>query len=52
MRYLRNSRLRREAEQINRHATRRQTEELFRLMKNNDSSFESLKTMVNVNQKK
>ena len=42
-RYLRNGRLRREAEQINSHATRRQTEELFRLMKNNDSSFKSLK---------
>ncbi len=43
VRYLRNDRLRREAEQINSHATRRQTEELFCLMKNNDSSFKSLK---------
>ncbi|XP_066921086.1 uncharacterized protein [Clytia hemisphaerica] len=43
VRYLRNSRLHREAEQINSHETRRQTEEIFRLMKNNDSSFKSLK---------
>ena len=44
IRYLRNERLLREAEQINSHATRRETEELFRMMKNNDSSFKSLKT--------
>lgn len=43
VRYLRNNRLLREAEQINSHATRRETEELFRLMKNNDSSFRSIK---------
>jgi len=43
VRYLRNKRLHREAEQINGHATRRETEELFRLMKNNDSSFKSMR---------
>lgn len=43
VRYLRNSRRLREAEQINSHATRRETEELFRLMKNNDSSLRPIK---------
>ena len=43
MRYLRNKRLLREAELINSHATRRETEELFRLMKNNNSPFKSIK---------
>ena len=43
VRYLRNNRLLREAEQINSHATRQETEELFRLMKNNDSSFRPIK---------
>ena len=42
VRYLRNNRLLREAEQINSHATRRETEELFRLTKN-DSTIRSIK---------
>lgn len=41
--FIRNQKLRREAELINQHATRRETEELFRNMKGDHSSFKSTK---------
>ena len=41
--YLRNQKLRQEAESINQHATRRQTEELFRQVKSDSSSFKPTK---------
>ena len=41
--FIRNQKLRREAELINQHATRRETEELFRNMKSDNSSFKPTK---------
>ena len=43
VKYIKNQRLRQEAEQINQHATRRETEELFRTMKDVSSSFKPIK---------
>ena len=43
VRYIRNQKLRYEAESINRHATRRETEELLRQMKSNEPAFKDTK---------
>ena len=43
IRFIKNQKLRREAEQINQHATRRETKELFRNIKSDYSSFKLIK---------